>query len=164
MKSSEWPRSILAIDPGPKRSAWVVYGSETRTVREVGEASNETFLQVIRQGANWHGCELLAVEMVASYGMAVGADVFETVLWTGRFIEAWGARFRKVYRREVKLHLCGNQRAKDANVRQSLIDLYGPGKEKAVGTKKAPGPLYMVKSHAWSALAVAVTAAETEAA
>ena len=65
-----------------------------------------------------------------------------------------------VYREDVKLHLCGSPRAKDANIRQALIDRWG-GKAEAVGTVKKPGPLYGVKSHAWSALAVAVTALET---
>jgi len=48
-------------------------------------------------------------------------------------------------------------KAKDANIRQALIDKLGP-----VGTKKSPGPLWGVKSHIWSALAVAVTALETK--
>jgi hypothetical protein len=41
-------------------------------------------------------------------------------------------------------------RAKDANIRQALIDKLG-----AVGTKKAPGPLYGISGHLWAALAVA---------
>ena len=36
------------------------------------------------------------------------------------------------------------------------------GKAEAVGTVKKPGPLYGVKSYAWPALAVAVTALETK--
>src|SRR5690606_4735562 len=75
---------------------------------------------------------------------------------TGRFIQACQAPSTKVYRKDVKLHLCGSPRAKDANIRQSLLDRFGPGKEKAVGTKQNPGPLYGVKSHMWAALAVAV--------
>ena len=55
--------------------------------------------------------------------------------------------------------LCKNNRAKDKNIRQALIDRFGPGKA-AIGTKKAPGPLYGLKSHLWSALAVAVVAAD----
>ena len=62
-----------------------------------------------------------------------------------------------IYRKDVKLHLCGSPRAKDSNIRQALIDRFGPGKEKAIGLKKTPGPLYGVKSHVWAALAVAVT-------
>jgi hypothetical protein len=57
-------------------------------------------------------------------------------------------------RKDVKMHLCGTPRAKDGNIRQRLLDLLGPQ-----GTKKQPGPTYGVKSHAWAALAVAVTAA-----
>jgi hypothetical protein len=96
--------------------------------------------------------------MVASYGMPVGREVFETCVWIGRFQQSWRypEAVKLVYRRDVKLHLCGNSRAKDANIRQALIDKLGP-----VGTKSAPGPLYGVKSHAWAAVAVAVTAYET---
>jgi hypothetical protein len=104
--------------------------------------------------------------MVASYGMAVGATVFETCVWSGRFIERWlsGRAYRpqpdRIYRKEVKMHLCGSMRAKDANVRQALIDRYG-GKEAAIGKKANPGPLYGMSGDCWSALAVAITAAET---
>lgn len=62
----------------------------------------------------------------------------------------------RIFRRDIKLHLCNSVRAKDANIRQALIDRYG-GKEKAIGKKKSPGPLYGIKSHMWAALALAVT-------
>jgi hypothetical protein len=94
----------------------------------------------------------IAIEMIASYGMAVGADVFQTCVEIGRFVEVAGEHVSLVFRRDVKMHLCGSARAKDANIRQALLDRLGP-----VGTKKAPGPLYGVKSHIWAALAVAVT-------
>jgi len=102
--------------------------------------------------------------MIASYGMAVGREVFETCLWIGRFMEC--ARdpeaVNLVYRRDVKLHLCGTSKAKDANIRQALLDMFprtGGGKTPQVGTKGQPGPLFGVSSHAWAALGVAVTAA-----
>lgn len=102
----------------------------------------------------------LAIEMIASYGLAVGREVFETCVWIGRFQQAWRqpSDVRLVYRRDVKLHLCGSPRAKDANIRQALIDKVGPQ-----GTKKAPGPTYGVRSHAWAALGVAVTVADNRA-
>jgi hypothetical protein len=98
--------------------------------------------------------------MIASYGMPVGAEVFDTCLWIGRFMQKWSQHARctlpsLVFRKDVKMHLCGVTKAKDANIRQALIDKFG-----APGTKKAPGRLYGIKSHAWPALAVAVTAAE----
>ena len=107
---------------------------------------------------------VLAIEMVASYGMAVGAEVFGTCVWAGRFIQRWldagGGEPVPVYRKEVKLHLCGSLRAKDSNIRAAIIDRFGPSKDKAVGLKASPGPLYGMKADCWSALAVAITADE----
>lgn len=61
--------------------------------------------------------DLLAVEKIEAMGMAVGAEVFETVHWSGRFFQAWRepAKVRRITRRAVKLGLCGSMRAKDPN-------------------------------------------------
>lgn len=150
--------SILAIDPGTEQSGWCFFSAGEKCVRDSGVAPNATVLRNIIPF--YDKVSVLAIEMVASYGMPVGREVFETVRWIGRFQQAWRApeEVRLIYRRDVKLHLCGSMRAKDPHVWQALIDKLGP-----VGTKANPGPLYGVKSHARSALAVAVTAAETEA-
>jgi hypothetical protein len=42
-------------------------------------------------------------------------------------------------------------------VRASLIDRFGPYKEKAIGKKATPGPLFGIHADEWSALAIAVT-------
>jgi hypothetical protein len=96
----------------------------------------------------------VACEMIASYGMAVGASTFETCVWIGRFIEVARVEVELIYRKDIKLFLCGTMRAKDANIRQALLDRIGPH-----GTKAQPGPTYGIKSHTWAALAVAVFAA-----
>lgn len=147
--------AILAIDPGTTHSGWVVM--EAGEVAACGVSENDAVLELV----GVHGGRI-AVEMIASYGMPVGAEVFQTCLWVGRFIERAGgmSRVRLVYRKDVKLHLCNSPRAKDASIRQALIDRWG-GKAAAIGKAKQPGPLYGVKSHAWAALAVAVTALET---
>lgn len=151
---------ILAIDPGTALSGWVNYCGGR--VEGSGLMENGDLLQHLRE-ADW--AQVVAIEMVASYGMAVGAEVFRTVWWTGRFADAWSVRSGnlpiEVFRKDVKLHLCGTAKAKDKNIRQALIDLYGGegGKEAAVGRKGNEGPLYGVRSHAWPALAVAITAA-----
>ncbi len=144
---------ILAIDPGTEESGWCLLHGDK--VEASGVASNEEMLHQIK--VEWYSdIDLVAIEMIASYGMAVGKEVFETCVWVGRFKQAWGNpdAVRLVYRRDVKLHLCGSAKAKDANIRQALIDLLGPQ-----GTKKSPGPTFGVKSHAWAALGVAVTVA-----
>ena len=151
---------ILAIDPGTEQSAWIVWDGQR--VLDCGIERNIAVLHRLRHAHTdadpWMPSpKLMAFEMVASYGMAVGAETFHTVLWTGRFVEAWEGATNEhawqVYRKDVKLHLCQSMRAKDGNIRQALIDRFGE-----VGTKKTPGPLYGVKSHIWAALAVAVTA------
>ena len=142
---------ILAIDPGPLKSAFVRW--DGWRVIDCAWTDNDEIRDVISM--NRRKCTI-AIEMIASYGMAVGADVFQTCVEIGRMQEVAEGRAELVFRRDVKLHLCGSARAKDSNIRQALLDRFGP-----VGTKKAPGPLYGVKSHIWSALAVAVTASET---
>lgn len=155
---------ILAIDPGTEFSAYVEWETGDPIggppgIYLAGRASNHEMLSLLADSVH---CDVLAVEMIASYGMAVGAEVFETCLWTGRFIQCaveWGD-FAKVYRREVKIHLCNSAKAKDGNIRQAIIDRFG-GKEKAIGKKAKPGPLYGIAGDVWAALAVAVTYAET---
>jgi len=171
---------ILAIDPGPVYSAYCLYDTEQRKPLEWDKVPNGEILTWL----DHNGGELvdeLVIEMVASYGMAVGATVFETCVWIGRFEECWrqneilwtprshpkevaqrsAARGpkpppRRIFRRDVKLHLCGQARAKDANIRQALLDRFGPK-----GTKADPGVLYGMSGDCWAALGVAVTAAET---
>lgn len=144
---------LLAIDPGTDESGWVILDDDR--ILASGVYPNETMLSRVK--AEHHGkIDGLAIEMIASYGMAVGREVFETCVWIGRFKQAWRSPddVMLIYRRDVKLHLCVTTKAKDANVRQALIDLLGPQ-----GTKKAQGATYGVKSHAWAALGVAVTVA-----
>lgn len=150
---------ILAIDPGTDQSGWVKLLRDG-TVVKFGITDNEELIATLDRTTHPFAREvdLLAIEMIASFGMPVGAETFETCVWIGRFIERnhgdCNRSYAKVYRKDVKLHLCQSPRAKDAMIRQALIDRYGPGKDKAIGTKKSPGPLYGIKSHAWAALAV----------
>ena len=145
---------ILAIDPGNVESAYVLMGEDLKPM-EFSKTENENLLTVIESIGFYGGVRTLAIEMVASYGMAVGATVFETCVWIGRFIEAAeriGMKVTRVYRKDVKMNLCGSMKAKDSNIRQALIDRFG-----VVGVKKAPGWFYGFKADIWSAYAVGVT-------
>ncbi len=137
---------ILAIDPGPTQSGLVLLHCLNEPLIDSLVLDNENLLRILELNES----DSVAIEMIASYGMAVGKEVFETCVWIGRFIQASKVPPVRYSRQEIKLHLCGSPRAKDANIRQALIDLYGPQ-----GTKAKPGPTYGVKSHAWAALAVA---------
>ena len=148
--------TVLALDPGPEWSGFVYIGRGI-VDNAASSFSNETLMCVVDTSV-LHD-EPVICESVECYGMAVGKSVFQTCYTIGRIMQVAGDRFVLMTRREVKLHLCNSARAKDANIRQALLDRWG-GKS-AVGTQKNPGPLYGIKSHAWSALALAVTWWET---
>lgn len=140
-------RYIFAIDPGSEQSAFVLYDSHNKVVVEKGILPNHELKARLFIDAALIAIPL-AIEMVASYGMPVGKTVFETCVWIGRFDP--DAMATLVYRKNVKMHLCGSMRAKDGNIRAALIDKLG--KEATKGVSK----------DVWSALAVAVTVAEKD--
>lgn len=146
---------IVAIDPGTTESGLVVL--RDGNVQDSCVMSNDAVLMFLAK-LPASVSATLAIEMIASYGMAVGREVFETCVWIGRFQQAWHTpeAVRLVYRRDVKLHLCGSARAKDANIRQALLDRFG-GK---AATRKG-GMLCGVKGDVWQALALAVVFKET---
>ena len=159
----EYFTHVLAIDPGTTSSAWLLLHGEHPLKGCCGIEDNNDLLTRLRI-RHFEHTTLLAIEQMQSMGMAVGQECLETQYWVGRFVEAWeraGRRTRRLFRGEVKMYLCGSSRAKDSNVRQALIDIFG-GKDKAIGTKKSPGPCHELKSHLWSALAIGITACELE--
>ena len=150
---------VIGVDPGPKQSAFVVLRDGER-VMDKGIVPNHWLRGYLRN----YGNQLVVIqpkvvvfEQVESFGMAVGRDVFETVFETGRLFQVVAEVATRLPRKAVKLHLCHSMRAKDSNIRQALIDRFGGSKAVAIGLKKTPGPLYGVRSHEWSALALAVT-------
>ena len=109
---------------------------------------------------NAYKIDKLVIEMIASYGMPVGKEVFDTCVWIGRFVEL--ARLQNIeveyiYRKDEKMNICHSMKAKDSNIRQALIDRFG-----VVGTKKNPGWFYGFKADIWSAYAVGITYLDLE--
>ena len=152
---------ILAIDPGNIQSGYVLCehdGNEIVRVFECGKVENEKIFPVLAREY-----QHLAIEMVTGMGMPVGQEVFDTCFWIGRFWEyaelyRKAYRMEKIYRREEKINLCGRATAKDANIRQALVDRYAPGQPNyGKGTKKNPGFFYGFAADMWAAMAVAVT-------
>lgn len=151
---------ILAIDPGPTESAWVLW--DGRRVVAHGQQPNADVRDML-ETSDIADSPTVAIEMIQSFGMAVGQETFTTCLWVGRFVQAWAYRVGNepllISRMTVKHHLCHTALAKDSNIRQALIDRLG-----APGNKSAPGPTYGIHKDEWSALAVAITAADQLAA
>ena len=149
---------IFAIDPGNTESGYAIVEMPDFNLYEFGKVENNELLDIISKYKNIMP-DVFAIEMVASYGMPVGKDVFETCVWIGRFVEAIkGKKYSFIYRKDEKLCLCGKLTAKDSNIRQALIDRYAIFDFKTgKGTKKNPDVFYGVSKDVWQAIAVGVT-------
>ena len=151
--------NILAIDPGTDQSAWCLL-KDGNTVSSFGKEDNCWLLEGLRRTLyGWHTVDHVVIEMMSSYGKPVGTEVFETLVWIGRFMEAtrWTIPCHRITRRETKNYICkGCRKKNDATVRACLLERYGSEGVNAIGTKKEPGPLYGVTGDVWSAIAVGI--------
>lgn len=152
---------ILAIDPGNEESAYVVMDDSDFRPIAFGKLPNEETRGVIILDAGGLQVNQVVIERVASYGMAVGRDVFETCEWVGRFSELarlHGRNVDYIYRKEEKEFICRDLRAKDANIRRALIDRFAEHDLKnGKGTKKDPDFFYGFAKDCWAAFAVGYT-------
>lgn len=132
---------ILAVDPGPKKHAWVMWDTETHDF--CGGRFGEDILSDDCGGRPG----LVAIEFPQSYGVNAGLSLFLTAFQAGRI----AGRYDDV----APVMLCGRPTIKgqiggrnDAEIRRSLMMRLG-------GTKKGE-KLYGVKGDIWPALALAV--------
>ena len=151
---------IVGIDPGPEKCGFCVYDTESR---KVIEAKKDLPVVEVLAGIDIYSsqADLVGIERVQSYGIP-GSTLLRTSEVVGRLWQcSESLRLPTVllYRREVLrgLDVTGKGN-RDSLVRERLIEMHGGTRKLAQGTKKEPGPLYGVASHAWSALAVAVVA------
>lgn len=147
---------VLAIDPGPVQSAWVAWDGNEILGCEIKD--NDLVIQLLNIGLLApRTCypEILVIEQIKSYGMAVSDSIFDTVFWTGRFVQAWEpGKWVRVPRMDVKIHLCHQAKAKDANIAQALKDRFEPG---LLPKQRPKGLLRNLRKDLWAAFALAVT-------
>ena len=149
---------IFAIDPGNTQSGYAKLEMPNFKLCEFGKIENEKLLGMLEEYVP-NESDVFAIEFIASYGMPVGKDVFETCVWIGQFVHAIkGHKYDFIYRKDEKMTLCGSMNAKDSNIRQALIDRYAMFDFKnGKGTKKLPDTFYGVSKDVWQAIAVGVT-------
>lgn len=153
---------ILSIDPGSTDSAYCIYDTVEDRPIQFSKLDNSLLAAIILTDDRF---ERVVCEMISSYGMAVGDTIFETCTWVGSYRQACrdrspGLGFEYMFRKDVKMHLCQNMRATDANIRQVLLDRFGdPGTK--TNKKRPPGVLFGMKADEWAALSVAVTWSDT---
>ena len=147
-------KRVLGIDPGTTESSYVVWHGEK--ILEHGQIENEMLLEFLLTG-HYDFC---AIEMMQSFGMAVGFTTFQTLVYIGRLYErslSQGKKTLLVPRGDIKMHHCMSMRAKDGNIAQALRDKYG---EK--GTKKNPGLTYGLSKDKWQAFGVCTYVTENK--
>lgn len=148
---------ILAIDPGNAYSGYVLVDENLQPI-EFAKVPNQIMEKLLY---SIPGITQVVIERIASYGMAVGREVFETCEQIGRL--AMLAELRElpvsyVYRRDEKLTICGSPKANDSNIRRALIDRFAQfDLTNGKGTKQKRDWFYGFKSDIWAAYAVAVT-------
>ena len=153
---------IMAIDPGTRCSGFCIVDSENMQPKGFGKEINDYLSRILRLGVY----DAVVIERVASMGLPVGAEVFETCEWVGRFsqiAEDKGFPVHYVYRKDEKMTICGSMKATDATIRRALIDRYAQhDKRTGKGTKGNPDWFYGFKKDIWAAFAVAETWKEME--
>lgn len=139
----------IGIDPGNKETAIVEI--ENGKITNHFYVKNDDAVAILE---SYYSGEKYSVycEMIASYGMPVGKSIFDTCLIIGRIIQVL-PNAKLITRNAVKNAICHNSKAKDSNIRQALIDIYGEA-----GTKKNQGATYGISGDKWAALAVATAA------
>lgn len=178
----------IAVDPGNLKSGWVTFSlaDVLGGIKLLASGIDDNHWFYVPCWDGKYG--ISAIETPRACGMPASNDLFETVVHIGRCIQAGIAKqWTFVDRRDVKLHLCHDSRAKDPNIRRALIDRFG-GDDVAIGAVKCPecngkgwrgrgrptcegcggdkwlhppGPLKGITSHCWAALAVACYFADT---
>jgi hypothetical protein len=145
---------VIGIDPANVQSAYCHFDGEKFMRFDI--LPNKEFEYELVEFLKLFEADMVYIEGIQHMGMPAGASVFETAYEVGRIsllLEQANQPYKVIYRKDVKMHHCQSMRAKDANIRQALIDRFG-----APGTKKAPGGTYGIKADIWSAAAISVMA------
>ncbi len=147
---------VLAIDPGTDMSAYSLI-SEDYKIIDKNKVVNEDLLKLVIEG----NYDELVIEGFESFGMGVGATVFDTAYFIGRVLqkaEDAGKKTHMLYRKEIKMNICQTTRAKDTNIRIALIDRFAKhDKVRGKGTKNNKDWFYGFAADMWSSYAIGTT-------
>ena len=101
----------------------------------------------------------MVIEDINPY--SIGHSTKQTILWSGRFYQAFEDNVFFIKRPDIREHFCDNRGTsiKDKHIRQALIDRFGKP-----GTVKNPNLIYgetgkredKIAADVWQALALAV--------
>ena len=146
------------IDPGPVSSALVLWDGKLPCC--VQDTANVTLLETLNAIGRDYQVAHFGIEHIRGFGAKAGNETFDTCEWIGKFelyltsvaMERAQWTVRKIPRKTVVAHHCGNATAGDSDTWKALKYRFGDP-----GTKKNPGVLRGIAGkHLPAALAVAV--------
>lgn len=149
---------LFAIDPGSSQSAYCMMTDDAHPMY-FAKVPNADLIPLLRNYA--HVIHTVVIERVASYGMPVGREVFDTCEWIGRYTQVasdLGKPVEYILRQEEKLAICHSPKANDATIRRALIDRFAKHDIKAgKGNSHDPDFFYGFKADIWSAFATGIS-------
>ena len=156
---------VIGIDPGNIETGYCVVYKDNYEIIGKGKCLNEVMYEEIGlclASSPEYSNDMriyVAVEGFKSYGMMMGQTTIDAIWWSGRFFEMYEDHDPfTLYRKEVKLNLCGMTNAKDKNVTAALVERFAPNTlNRGKGYKKSPGYFYGFKADIWAAFAICVT-------
>ena len=158
---------VLGIDPGPlhKWTGVVLVDFNKNSIEDKGLIHNTDMISWIRERRQLF--DVCGIEVLQAQGCQVQQTTFDTGHWGGRYAQVvydLGKPVYEIFRRKIKIHLCGKSSTGDTQVSAACRDRFKPtggGKDPWKGVKGKPGPLYGISKDMWSALAIAVYTNET---
>lgn len=155
---------ILAVDPGPEKSSWVLWSTSTERVASGEDQLDNARLRDWLGGNIRDSTEQMVIERPVLMGQNATAALLETSRWAGVFEGAWPGVVDRLTYHKVRCQLARSGNAKESEVKQALISRFAPAGygPQGKGTKSNPGPFYGVVGHMWSAVAVAVAWCDME--
>lgn len=149
---------IFAIDPGCAQSAYCMMDRDAVPMH-FDKVPNEDLILILRNYAK--SLTAVVIERVASYGMPVGREVFETCEWIGRYTQVatdLKLPVEYVFRQEEKLAICKSTKATDATIRKALIDRFAKHDFRTgKGCSSSPDFFYGFKADIWTAFATGIS-------
>jgi hypothetical protein len=144
---------LLAIDPGTTKSGYCLMDGYKPV--SFGKVENTKMILLLGELAYTDA----VIEMIACYGLPVGAEVLETCVWIGRYMSVCSMYCQltpaRITRNEVKQHICHSPRANDATIKQALVDRFASGvANHGKGSKSHNGWFYGFKADIWAAYAL----------
>lgn len=149
---------FMGIDPSPETSGVALWDAEARRcIEPVPKATDDEVLAMIDRLKP----DLVGIEWMTATNQNFGLSTLSTVRHEMRLHYAIASVMPQppleVTRIKVRQHFLGRSNGGDKLVNDAIAASLGfTSQEAAKGTRRDPGPLYGVATHAWAALAVAM--------